>query len=220
MPLDKNLKCYYDIYVNKKVIFVFVLSIFFLLATVVNAQTITPIKSLKEQTQDLRQKTNQDIMQLKQDNRAAIKAKMDEYKTRIQAIKDERKKLLVERIDSKISNLNKKYTTHLSDVLTKLQMILDKVKADVIDPKVLADITTAQSAIDAAKKLNDAQAAKQYVPDITTDATLRTTVGSIVSQFRLDLVADHKAVVDAKQAVQNLKSDKVMMKKATGSASL
>ena len=79
----------------------------------------------------------------------------------------------------------------------------------------------AQTKIDLASEAVASQGAKVYTIDITTETNLRTNVGTTISQFRNDLTQTYKLVIDAKQAVQNLRTDKVMMKKeATGSANL
>jgi hypothetical protein len=188
-----------------------------ILVSTANAQTSTTTSSsgtvnnaskLKEQ------------MQLLQDQKiAAVSQARDEFKAKLQVIKDQRKKILVERIDAKLARVNKKQTERFSEVLTRLQGFLNNIKQSTTDTKVLADIAAAQTAIDAAKAAVDVQAAKTYIIQITDDATLRLNVGTTVSQFRQDLMATYKLVIDAKQAVQKLNTDKSLMRKeATNSA--
>lgn len=157
-------------------------------------------------------------MQLLQaDKKAAISAKREEFKLRLQAIKDQRKKLLMERIDAKIAEVNKNQTDRYTEALNKLQSFLDKFNKSATEAgklsDVLADITAAQTAIDTARTAVDAQAANTYAITITDDLTLKVNAGKIMSQFRLDLVAVHKLVVDAKQAVQKLNTDRKLIKK-------
>lgn len=193
----------------------------FLFALSANAQTTTPSSTLKQQMQDLKTEKNAALSQLKADAKAAMQAKRDEFKTRVQTIKDEKKKVQIERIDRKLANVNKKHTARFSEVLTKLQTFLDKIRANATDVKVLADIEKAQAAIDAAKTANDAQDSKEYVAQIIDDTTLRANVGSIVSQLRLDLMAVHKLVIEARQAIQQIRTDKAMIRKdSTRSANL
>lgn len=157
----------------------------------------------------------------KQQIKDTVQMKRDEFKARIQTIKDQRKKLLVERIDTKIAELNKKSTDKFSEVLARLQTHLDKISQSTKDEKVLADIKTAQAAIDTAVAAVASQSAKVYTIQITTEQNLRINVGTTMSQFRQDLMATHKLVVNAKQAVQALNKDRVIMKKeATNSANL
>ncbi|MDP3726865.1 MAG: hypothetical protein Q8Q96_00950 [bacterium] len=141
----------------------------------------------------------------------AAQQKREEFKTRLQTIRDEKKKAAVERIDTKIANMNEVQTVRFTTVLTKLQSILDrvsqKVKAAEANGKdtALADaaIADAQAAIDKAKAAVSAQAAKTYIIQISDEAALRNSVGATTSQFKKDLRDVHKLIIDAKQAVQN-----------------
>lgn len=194
----------------------FSLVLFFFLVALfplhVNAQTASIPSRLKQQVDIREQKKNSDS-QIKEEAKGMVKAKRDEFKARIQTIKDQKKKALVERIDAKLLEVNKKHTDRFSEVLTKLQTHLDKISQTAKDEKVMADIETAQATIDAAKTAVESQAIKTYIITISTETALRSDVGAITSQLRQDLMATHKLVVDAKQAVQGLNKDKVIMKK-------
>jgi Mg2+ and Co2+ transporter CorA len=121
---------------------------------------------------------------------------------------------LVDRIDTKLTTVNTKHTDRFAHVLSNLQAILDKISEDV-------DKTQAQAAIDAAKLAIENQAAKTYTITISSEAALRSNVGATTSGLRRDLMATHKLVIDAKQAVQKLRENSAMMKKeATSSANL
>ncbi len=183
--------------------------------------TDTAALKLKQQMQFLEEQKKTAITKIRDEEKVAIQAKRDEFKTRIQTIKDEKKKTLVERIDTKLAEVNKNQTTRFTEVLTRLQGFLDKIKQSTTATTVLADVTAAQSAIDEAKTTVDAQALKTYTMTITDDATLKLNAGTTVSQLRQDLMAVYKLVIDAKQAVQKLNTTKSMIKKeATSSANL
>ena len=150
---------------------------------------------------------------------ANIQAAREEFKTRLQEIKDAKKKLLVGKIDARIEEVNTKTVDRFTEVLNKLQTFVDRVSTPSAGPAVLSDIAAAQKAITTARTAVGIQAGKIYTITITNDATLKINVGKTISQFRKDLVAVHKLVIDAKQAVQKLNTDKVLIKKeATGSA--
>lgn len=187
-----------------------------LLPSFVNAQISSgtdSASSLKRQRVELRQQMKDTVKMKREETKEAIKLKRDEFKAKIQAIKDQRKRVLVERIDTKITNANAKHTDRFTQVLSNLQAILDKISGDT-------DKTGAQAAIDRAKAAVETQAAKTYTITITDETNLRLNVGTTTSQFRQDLMATHKLVVDAKQAVQALKKDNLMKKEATRSANL
>lgn len=183
--------------------------------------TSSTASNLRRESKNIRDQEKNQISQTKNAAKAAIQAKRDEFKANLQKIKDQRKKLLVENIDAKIAEMNKKTTDRFSEVLMRLQTILDNVSSKITDAKILADVKVAQTAIDTAKTAVDLQAAKAYTAQITNETALKINVGTTVSQFRLDLVAVYKLVVDAKQAVQNLNADRVLMKKeATNSGKI
>lgn len=189
------------------------LALVFLVSNV-SAQTATDSASkLKQQLQLIQEQKKAALTQAKDEAKAMIQAKKDEFKTRIQTIKDQRKKALAERIDAKLERVNKNHTTKFSEVLTRLQGFLDKIRQATADTQVLADIAAAQTAIDTAKSAVDVQVAKPYTMTITEDSALKANAGTTVSQLRLDLMAVHKLVVDAKQAVQKLDTDRKLMKK-------
>jgi len=173
-----------------------VVSLFLVLAISVDAQTDSvpppPNAPIIKQPRDL------------------LRDRKEDFREKFQAIRDERKKVMVERIYEKISTMNKTHTARFSTVLEKLMMIIDKIsqrtqnaKSKGIDTLAVdSAIAAAKTAIDAAKAAVVVQSAKTYSIEIASKSTLKTNVGSLVSMFRKDLKDVHKAVVDAKQAVQ------------------
>lgn len=171
-------------------------------------------KNKREARIDLRQQIKDRVQTKREETREIIATRREEFKAKLQTIKDQKKKVLVERIDTKLINVNTKHTDRFTQVLSNLQTVLDKMSEDL-------DKTQAQTAIDAAKEALENQAAKTYNITISTETALRSDVGIVTSQLRQDLVATHKLVVDAKQAVQALRKDSAIMKKeATSSANL
>ncbi len=192
--------------------------------TTESAKPTAPTSSaakLKEQMQLLQNQKTAAVSRVKDEAKTLIQTKRAEFKERIQTIKDQRKKALVERIDAKLAEVNKNHTSKFTEVINKLQAILDRVKQSATDAKVQADAAAAQTVIDSAKLAVDDQAAKAYTMTIVDDITLKANAGTTVSQLRQDLTAVHKLVIDAKQAVQKINIDRKLMKKeATTSANL
>lgn len=159
-----------------------------------------------------------------QNRKDVVAQRKEEFKTRLQTIRNERKKAAVERIDTKIANTNEVHTVRFTSILVKLQSILDRVsqkaseaKANGKDTTALdSSIVSAQAAIDSAKTAVSAQAAKTYAIQISDEATLRNSVGTTTSQFKKDLRDVHKAVVEAKQAVQKAISELAKIASARG----
>lgn len=161
------------------------------------------------------------VTKIKDDARIAIKARQEEFKAKIQTIKDLKKKTILENVSIKLAEVNKRNTDKFSEFLTKLQSALDKIQTVATDPKIITNISIAQTAIDTAKAAVVAQAANDYTIQVTSETVLKVNANSAISQLRKDLSATHKLVVDAKQATQLTRIDKIMIKKeATGSANL
>lgn len=219
---------------KKLIVFSLVVLLFILFPSNANSQTATNAASrLKEQIQLLKDQEQTAVSQIKKGKRVelgqqiketvqakkeavkeAVATKKGEFKVKLQAIKDRKKKALVERIDTKLANINTKHTDRFTQVISNLQLLLDKISQDV-------DITEAQVAIDTAQAAVANQAAKTYIITISTEIALRSDVGTVVSQLRQDLKATHKLVVDAKQAVQTLRENNAIIKKeATSPANL
>jgi len=103
----------------------------------------------------------------------------------------------------------------MSQGLTKLSTILDKLSTQAASLKssgkdtttVDADITKAKTAITTAQAAVSAQTAKQYIPQVTTDATLRQNVATTFTQMKTDLEATHKTIQAAKDAVITVAKD-------------
>jgi Cu/Ag efflux pump CusA len=149
---------------------------------------------------------------LKAQRDAAIekfKAQREQFKTKIETIKDATKKEIVQKIDTKISTINQNRTSFMSSILEKLTSILSRIseKADAAKAtgkdvtKLQAAIASAQNSISAAQAAVTAQAGKDYIIQIGTEATLKSNVGVTMKQFELDLRNTHKLIVDAKTTV-------------------
>ncbi|MDO8661180.1 MAG: hypothetical protein Q7K43_04780, partial [Candidatus Woesearchaeota archaeon] len=182
------------------------LLVFSITPTTTNAQNATRASDLKTERQN-------GISQIRERTKAEMQALRVQFKERVQTIKDTRKQGVTQKLDADIARANLKHTTKFNEVLARLQRMLDKIAPDAKDPKTLSDIKSAQAKIDLAKVAVANQAAKEYTIEITDETTLRKNVGTTISQFRQDLMQVHKLVIDARQAVQVLRTDKVMIKK-------
>jgi hypothetical protein len=169
------------------------------------------------------------ITKIRDDMKTMIQAKRAEFNTKLQTIKDQNKKALVERINSRLVEINKNQTTRYADILSQLQSFLDKISTSATPTASLANITNAQNIINIAKSAVSAQSEKAYIMTITDGTTLRQNAGIVVSQFRQDITSVYRLVLEAKLAVLSLKPIvkplvspiimKPMIKKfATGSA--
>lgn len=134
-----------------------------------------------------------------------------EFHEKLAAIKEQRKKQLLQRIQDKTAQINTKRTDFMSAVLEKLASILARSEARVSDAKSRGiNTTAAESAIaiakqkiDQAKSSLESQAGQTYSLEIQSETTLKATVGQTVSELESDLKSAHALVVAAKQAVSD-----------------
>lgn len=166
--------------------------------------------AVKEAVQEKRADIKETIRLKREETKAAREVKREEFKVRLQTIKDEKKQALTERIDAKMETANQKATDKMATSLQRMQEVLTKIQTQATSLKASGVNTAsldlamlnAQADIDSAETAVAAQAAKSYTAQITTEATLRRTVGAAVSQLRNDLQATHKTVIEAKQSLQ------------------
>lgn len=140
------------------------------------------------------------------------KINREEFRARLSAIRDAKKKTIVERVDKRIGELNTNRTATMLRHLTKIEEVLGRIEArtntvatsgkDVTD--VRTAITKARDAIAAAKTTVNAQAAKTYTIEVTTEANLGSAVSAVRTQFAADLQTAHQAVVTARKSVRDV----------------
>lgn len=179
------------------------------------------LRKEKKETKVKRNQIKESLLMKREKAKKLTNSKREKFKAKLQTIKDQKKQALVKEIDAKLENINTKHTDRFAEVLDKLQKVLDEVSAKATEKKVIAHVKTTQLAIDSARIAVDNQGAKIYIITISTEKVLRPNTGAAISQLRLDLMATHKLVVDAKQAVQKLRENSAIIEKqATNSANL
>lgn len=165
---------------------------------------------MKEKREDFREKLQEKRTQAQE----KFKAKREAFQQKITTIKDENKKQLIERLDTKISTVHTNRTNQMLENIEKLVSILANMQEKTTSAKesgkntssVDSAITKAETAINNAKTAVEAQAGKEYVITITATGSgqLKNSVGATTKQLQADLSASHKLIVAAKQAVQQV----------------
>jgi Skp family chaperone for outer membrane proteins len=185
--------------------------------SITNKEISKHLDSMKNQMKDLRS----DIQEKREAAKETAAAKKEALRAKIAAIKDTHKKAVVQRLDTRFETTNQTSTDRWTEALEKMTHLVDRVGSEAADLKsngvdtatVDLSITKARAAILAAEVSVASQAGKTYVMPITTDATLRNTVGTTVSQFRNDLRNTHQTLVIAKKAVMDTVRALVVLKK-------
>lgn len=181
--------------------------------TATSNDTTTTTPSVTTTTPNTKFPLRKPIAAAREDLKSDLKDKMqqarEEFKTKMAAIKDQRKQQLIANLDIRIATMNKNRTSEMSERLTRLTSILGKIstkeaslKAEGKNTTTLAsDIAAAQSAIDTASKAVSEQAAKDYTMNITTDAALKSAASTVIQQYKTDITAVFLKVKAAHQAV-------------------
>ena len=159
------------------------------------------------------------IMEKRKEAKEKFQADREAFQEKLKEIKEIRKQNLIERVDEKINALNERHTTRLDDHLSRMTTVLEKIEAkaaDLTGDKTAFDaaVTKAKDAIKAAQAAVEAQAGKEYIIEITDEATVGTAVRSLFATFQSDIKATtqlvkdaHKAVGDAAKALAKLHKD-------------
>lgn len=132
------------------------------------------------------------------------------FKSKVETIRDAKKKQTVLTISTKIASINKNVTDKMNTALEKLDTVLKnlinqtaRLKNDSKDTlSIETDTVDAQVALTEAQTEVLAQASKEYVLQISSDeATLRESISPVIVNFNKDINLTHQAVIKAKDAV-------------------
>ncbi|MDP3999654.1 MAG: hypothetical protein Q8P76_03635 [bacterium] len=173
----------------------------------------------KAQVEKLREDFKVRLESAKDQFETRRKAEQAELKVRLEKIKDVKKKEVVERLDNRFTELNQKLTNHWLAMVTRIENALTKVSARADKAATRgADVTVvrttvekAKTAIAAARVALQAQLAKTYPINVTTEDQLRSVVSEVRNTLNKDLKAvkelvqtAHKAVVEANRLLKGV----------------
>lgn len=132
------------------------------------------------------------------------------FKSRVETIRDVKKKQTVLTISTKIASINKSVTDKMNTALEKLDTALKNLINQTATLKnnnkdtlsIETDIVDAQVALTEAQTEVLAQASKEYVLQISSDeATLKESISPVIVSLNKDINLTHQAVIKAKDAV-------------------
>ena len=134
----------------------------------------------------------------------------EKFHEQLELIKNENKKDAIERINTTLAGINKRYTSMLSTVLSKFEAILARIiekTHDLADDgtntaAIDADITDAETALGEAKDAITAQSEKDYTLTITDESTIREVAQAMRRQLHADLKATRAHVQNAHEAIK------------------
>lgn len=178
---------------------------------------------MKQEINDMRGQMKVDVQQQKAEfmkevatKRDAMKAQMqtekESFKSKIASMKDTNKKMSAEKIDAKLASTNQTQTTKMSEAITRLQEILNKLIDRTNEQKTAGKdiaatetaINNAKAAITTAQTAVAEQAAKTYTANISDETTLKQNFSTTLTQLKGDLQTTHEKVRLAKDAVKQV----------------
>jgi len=160
-----------------------------------------------EQTNQIREQIRNEIQERKEELPTPREQKREEFQKRLQEIKDARKQKIVENLDRAYANINKRWTTHFSNVLERLTKILDKVKSRAEkwgNLEALALIPPIYNEINQLKTEVEEQAAKTYTLKITSEEKLGEAAREVHSQLRNDLENLREKIKDIRESIREV----------------
>lgn len=137
----------------------------------------------------------------KQEIADTIKTRREEFKQKLEGIRDERKQKILENLDTRITNVNAKWTERWNNVLKRLSEILAKIDARSDDSAVDIAVNEAEVVIARAQNAVSEQAGKTYDIEISQEETLGENAREALSEFYTDLRGVHAVVSEAREAV-------------------
>ena len=153
------------------------------------------LDDLIQQAQNRAEQAQQKIEQIREDVQERLAAKREAIEQKISQIKDRTKRSSAERIADQLNHINVVWTDHFSNVLDKLDAVLQKIKSR--RDKALANgedvssvntaIANAESKIAAARSAVENQAGKAYEIDAAALSSANMTQSSqdnLVKQLR------------------------------------
>lgn len=187
----------------------------------VRAQAGQGIEGIKQQIQLQREEFEKKLEAQKEAFKQSMQQKKEELsekrealqgdlRTRLDSLKDEKKKDLVLRINEQLARVHDRVLDNLTKSLASIEDVLKRVsvRADVLQGQgrdvsaVRSAIVTAQTAIEKARVAIQEQSGKTYVITFDSENALKNVVGKIRSQMEKDLKVVRDFVHKAREAVR------------------
>lgn len=158
------------------------------------------LENLQKKADEMRQ----NLEKIRNEAQARIKQQKEKLEEKINEIRDKQKQKMAQQIEKQLDHLNQIWTEHFTNVLNRLEAILEKIKTradkaaangqDISE--VDAAIKKAEAAIAAARTAVETQAKKTYTADLTAinSGIATTTTPAGQDQLIKNLRAQFKAL--------------------------
>ena len=186
-------------------------------------ERVEAINAKKETFKEMLQVQKEERKTKMEQVRESFKEKRAEFKEKIETIKDERKKQLTEKIDNRMTTVNKNQTDRMLKALERLTEHVNKLEERIVKTEensaevsaIEKLIETAKTAISDAMAIVEEQAAKDYAFTITDEANLGQSIKASYDVLSSDLKKAQESLVKAKEAVVSVYKAVLSLEKIT-----
>lgn len=152
-------------------------------------------REMKKEIKNTRQEFQEKLAIKREENREILIKNKEDLKLRLQTIKDENKQSTVLNINENITKINERATDRLSNLISTIEEILEKIENKIniakeqnLDTSPLElSIDEAKTKITETKNLIEIQAGKIYKIEVTNELNLRDEIKDIRNTFNDDL---------------------------------
>jgi hypothetical protein len=149
------------------------------------------------------------VQKARQEMQAQFQKERADFKVKLAALKDQRKQATMSAITERFTTINTNQTEKMTQSLTKLSQILDRLSSQSAEAKNAGkDMTTVDAVIGEAKQAIETsqaavtiQAGKQYIPQITDETQVKQSATVTFMQLKNDLETTRKTVQATKEPV-------------------
>lgn len=151
----------------------------------------------------------ENIRRHREQSESLTERRLRELRSKLTQFTDQRRRVLVDKINSSLAAVNENRTNAMShnleqigEILNRISIATDDAAEKGIDVTLVNEkIHTAETAIENAENALIAQAAKNYTIVIQSESTVREDIMIVKDQLKTDLKTLHDAVKTAHQAV-------------------
>ena len=145
---------------------------------------------------------NTEAKDLREDLKASASATRQQFKERLQTIKNDAKRQIIEKLTEKMNRVNSRRVDHWRKILARLTDILDRIKAtDKHSSELDAAVSQAEVKLASASAAVEAQSTREYTVNIASESALKINAGKAISAEQHDFQSVLKQINDAKQSV-------------------
>ncbi len=173
-------------------------------------------RDARTEMESRREQFRKDTEMKREEVKKQMETKRTQFAEKVKTIKDEKKRVSVERLNENLAKINTKSIEHFTEVLDKQDEIAANISSRIAKLEsegasttvpvatLKADLLTAQNAISVARGAVLVQTTKSYTVAITTEANLKMDVSTVRKALETDLKAVRDSVKASQEALRKV----------------